>query len=38
MIIFVFFQIIVAVGSRSLNQIQKWESKEQVIKRQAMGG
>ena len=37
-IIFAFLQSIVAVDSRSLNQVQKWDSKEYIIKRQAMDG
>lgn len=37
-IIFAFPQSIVAVYSRSLNQVQKWDSKEYIIKRQAMDG
>uniref|UniRef100_A0A8B9Z8M0 Uncharacterized protein n=1 Tax=Buteo japonicus TaxID=224669 RepID=A0A8B9Z8M0_9AVES len=35
-IIFAFPQSIVAVYSRSLKQVQKWDSKEYIIKRQAM--
>lgn len=37
-IIFAFPQNLVAVDSRSLEQVQKWDGKEYIIRRQAVGG
>lgn len=37
-IIFAFLQSIVAVDSRSLNQVQKWDSTEYIIKRRTTEG